>query len=72
MKYLKVGYKSKSINVGKYSYKFWSRVLTPIDKIFNIFGFYIEFVYEENQKDLFNKFNGFKITHYSKLDNTFK
>ena len=51
-----------------YKYKFWSKVLNPIDRVFNFFGYYIIFSYSENQKDLFDRFSEFKICHYSKLD----
>lgn len=50
----------------KYSYKFWSIVLTPIDRFFNLFNYYIVFTYDEND-DVFDKFESMKVVHYSKL-----
>lgn len=50
------------------NYKILSKILTPIDKLFNVFGFYIVFNYKKGNSDYFNKVDGVSITHKSKLN----
>ncbi len=52
----------------KYKYKFWSKVLTPIDRVLNKLGYYIVFRYNENQSDLFDTFDSFHLIHKSKIN----
>lgn len=54
----------------EYSYRFWTIALTPFDRFLNLFGYYIMFQYDmdKNRGTFFDRFDGFTITHYSKIN----